>query len=33
MLEITCCYTVLHLDLKRPGFTGEPMTYGHISPV
>ena len=26
MLEITCCYTILHLNLKRLGFTGEPVT-------
>ena len=25
MLEITCCYIILHLNLKRLGFTGEPM--------
>ena len=26
MLEITCCYVILHLNLKRIGFTGEPVT-------
>ena len=26
MLEITCCYVILHLNLKRFIFTGEPMT-------
>ena len=26
MLEITRCYVILHLNLKRLGFTGEPMT-------
>ena len=26
MLEITCCYVILHLNLKQLGFTGEPVT-------
>ena len=26
MLKVTCCYVILHLNLKRLGFTGEPMT-------
>ena len=26
MLEITCCYIILHLNLKQLGFTGDPMT-------
>ena len=26
MLKITCCYIILHLNLKRLGFTGEPVT-------
>ena len=26
MLEITCCYIILHLNLKSLGFTGEPVT-------
>ena len=26
MLEITCSYVILHLNLKRLGFTGEPVT-------
>ena len=26
MLEITCFYVILHLNLKRLGFTGEPVT-------
>ena len=25
-LEIACCYVILHLYLKRLGFTGEPLT-------
>ena len=26
MLEITCSYVILHLNLNRLGFTDEPMT-------
>ena len=26
MLEITCFHIILHLNLKRLGFTGEPVT-------
>ena len=26
MLEISCFYVILNLNLKRLGFTGEPMT-------
>ena len=26
MLEITCFYIILHLNLERLGFTGEPVT-------
>ena len=26
MLELTCFYVILHLNLNRLGFTGEPVT-------
>ena len=26
MVKITCCYVILRLNIKRLGFTGEPVT-------